>query len=349
MRTTPLEIPVMESIATQVECSSEESETHFPLVPASWFYLGRSHDLNSGPVGVTLCDREFVGYRTESGQLVVLSGRCSHLGAPLKNGCVRGENLVCPLHGWEYGADGVCKKIPSTGVIPNFARQGSFPVEERGGHVFFFNRSKARFPLPFFDGLSPEQLRPAKPFDLLAETPWYFVGANGFDIQHFRMAHDRKLVTEPKVSSPSPFARRVVATFEVSGDSVQDRVTRLIAGPRVEMDVTVWCGTLILVQARFARTTSFGIFNVLPLDAQRTRGRVIVWVKRRGNALGRILFDPLNATIRRQFIQTFLRSDLPRIAGLRYQPEHLVAADTVLADYFAWLEKVSEPSPMENI
>jgi len=48
------------------------------------------------------------------------------------------------------------------------------------------------------------------------------------------------------------------------------------------------------------------------------------------------------------FIQTFLRSDLPRVAGLRYQPGNLIAADGVLAEYFAWLEKVSEPLPTEN-
>jgi len=110
----------------------------------------------------------------------------------------------------------------------------------------------------------------------------------------------------------------------------------------------VWCGSLILVRAEFARTTSFGIFNVLPIDANRTRGRVIVWVQRSKSALGRALFDPLNAAIRRMFIQTFLRSDLPRVAGLRYQPGHLIAADGVLAEYFAWLENVSEPLPTEN-
>jgi len=143
------------------------------------------------------------------------------------------------------------------------------------------------------------------------------------------------------VSSPSPFARRVVAKFAVTGHSYQDRLTRLIAGPKVTMDVTAWGGTLILVRAEFRRTTSYGIFNVLPIEAERTRGRVIVWVKRSQSPLGRLLFDPLNAASRRRFIRTFLRSDLPRIAGLRYQPGNLIAADALLSDYFAWLEKVS--------
>jgi hypothetical protein len=61
------------------------------------------------------------------------------------------------------------------------------------------------------------------------------------------------------------------------------------------------------------------------------------------------LFDPLNAIIRRLMIQAFLRSDLPRIAGLRYQPGNLIAADAILADYFAWLEEVAASSSEEKL
>jgi nitrite reductase/ring-hydroxylating ferredoxin subunit len=315
----------------------------FSDAPASWYYLGTAADLSKGPIGVKLFDREFVGYRTSDGKAAVLSARCSHLGAPLQNGQVEGDRLVCPLHGWQYGADGFCKRIPASDTIPAFARQAAYPVAEKGGHFFFFNRPVARFDLPFFDGVAPNELLPARPFEIVADVPWCFVGANGFDLQHFRMAHDRTLLGEPQVSSPSAFARRVIASFEVAGNSAQDRLTRMIAGPRVTMDITVWCGTLVLVRASFARTTSFGIFNVLPIDHERTRGRVIVWVKRSRTAIGRLLFDSLNASIRRLFIQTFLRSDLPRLAGLRYQPEKLIAADRVMADYFAWLENIAAP------
>jgi phenylpropionate dioxygenase-like ring-hydroxylating dioxygenase large terminal subunit len=256
--------------------------------------------------------------------------------------------LACPLHGWEYGANGICERIPAGEPVPAFARQQSFPVQELGGHVFFFSREEARFPLPFFEGVSAGELLPARPFELLAEAPWYFVGANGFDIQHFRMAHDRTLLEEPEVTSPSQFARRVVAHFGVSGHSLQDRLTRWIAGSKVRMEVTVWGGTVILVRASFARTTTYGMFNVLPIDGERTRGRVIVWIRRSKTALGRLFFDRMNAAVRRMFIQAFLRSDLHRIAGLRYQPGNLIAADQIMADYFKWLETASNTQTTEN-
>ena len=330
------------------ETGEARRERALPTMPASWFHVCESHGLRSQPFSFELGRHSFVGYRTPAGRPVVLAGRCSHLGAYLGNGVISGDRLVCPLHGWEYGPEGKCEKIPSSDPIPLFARQCSYPVEERGGQVFFFNRAKPRFPLPFFDSIPEEDLLAARPFELVAEAPWYFVGANGFDIQHFRMAHDRTLLGTPEVSEPSPFAQRVVAKFAVAGDSAPDRLTRLIAGPQVTMDVTSWCGTMILVRATFARTTSYGLFNVLPISEHKTLGRVVVWVRRSRNPLGRLFFDRLNAATRRLFIRKFLGSDLPRIAGLRYQPGHLIAADHIMAEYFRWLEKITESSTTEQ-
>jgi nitrite reductase/ring-hydroxylating ferredoxin subunit len=337
----------MDTDAPKQQSRSSNGSGALAQLPASWFHLGHRDQLSAGPVGVVLNGQSFVGYWTESGRPVVLSGRCSHMGADLVRGVVKGDQLVCPLHGWEYGPDGACERIPSSESIPAFARQCGYPTQERGGHVFFFNRRQARFPLPFFDSIAPEELLPARSFELSVRTPWYFIAANGFDIQHFRMAHDRELMEPPQVTEVSPFARRVVARFAVTGDSLNDRLTAMIAGSTVTMEVTSWSGTIIIVKAKFKRTTSYGMLNVLPVDAEHSLGRVIVWVRRSRNAAARMFFDPFNAAIRRLFIRVFLRSDLPRITGLRYQPAKLIAADSVLSDYFAWLERISEPVPGE--
>src|SRR5947207_2955967 len=123
-----------ESVMRPQVGTNRDNGTFAPL-PASWFHLCAGEELKRGPVSIELCGREFVGYRTQSGRIVVLSGRCSHLGARLGHGTVCGERLVCPLHGWEYGPAGMCEKIPAADAIPSFARQSSYPAEERGGHV----------------------------------------------------------------------------------------------------------------------------------------------------------------------------------------------------------------------
>jgi hypothetical protein len=108
----------------------------------------------------------------------------------------------------------------------------------------------------------------------------------------------------------------------------------------VQWKVTSWCGSLIFVVARFKRITSYGLVTVQPLENLNSRERVIVWTRRSRSALGRRLFDPVNAAIRRSFIQNFLRSDLGRMSGARYGPGPVLEIDNIVRDYMNWLRTV---------
>ena len=300
-------------------------------------------ELACGPVKFELPGgQRFVGWLAADGRPVVLAARCSHMGADLARGCVRGGRLECPLHGWEYGPDGQCKRIPAnaSGPIPDFARQASFPTEARSGQVFFFNRPEARFPLPFFDGVKPPELLAAPLFEFTVDAPWWLVGANGFDAQHFRCAHDRTLCSELEVDSPHAFAWRVRAEFRVTGTNAFDRLTRLVSGRQVELTVTNWGGNLILVTARFRRTTTYGLVSLVPLEGGRTLLRDLVWVPRRRGLLGRLLLDPLDVRIRRRFIREFVRADVALSHGIRYEARRMIGADKVLVDYLDWLRPI---------
>jgi len=197
------------------------------------------------------------------------------------------------------------------------------------------------FPLPFFPGLDPGDFRPAEPFQAVLECPWWMVGANVFDVQHFRAAHDRRLISSPVVETPAPQARRITATFSVLGDSIRDRVVRRLAGERVEMSFTVWCGNIIFATPTFRRTTSYGMLIAEPLGRQRVRVHGIVFVRRSRGLVGRLLVDPLHARVRRYFIKAFLQSDT-RLGtkGLHYNPDRLIAGDCELIRYFDWLASV---------
>ncbi len=271
------------------------------------------------------------------------------MGADLSLGCVKNGRLACPLHGWEYAGDGRCEHIPATADIPSFARQAAFPVEVCGDQVFFFNRLEATFPLPFFPGVDAGDLLAAPAFEFTVLAPWYLLSANGFDAQHFRCAHDRTLVGEPVVDSRHEFSWRVRAKFRVTGDSLRDRLTRGISGSEVEMTVENWNGNLVLVAARFQRTTSYGIVSFIPIDRQRTKVRNIVLVPRSQSWIGRRIIDPLDAVIRRSFIQKFVRSDADRSDGIRFRPDRMIGADKLLVDYLAWLQNLHRASQPESI
>lgn len=324
---------------------SDSARDAFASAPASWYHLASLAKLSRGPVKFELPEEQsFVGFLGEGSKPVVLGARCSHMGANLARGCVKGGRIVCPLHGWEYNATGGCERIPAAKEIPSFARQPTFPVEVRGGHVFFFNRAEARFPMPFFEDGDDSELLAAQPFEFRVDAPWYLVGANGFDVQHFRCAHDRTLEGEPLMDSRSPFSMRLTARFRVSGNAPLDSITRWLSGCEVEMMVENWGGNLVLVTAKFPRTTTYGLVSFAPLGDGTTRLRDIVWIPRRRGLLGKLI-DPIDAAIRRYFIREFVRSDVERSAGIRYHPSRMIAADKTLVEYLAWLREIQPHSP----
>jgi phenylpropionate dioxygenase-like ring-hydroxylating dioxygenase large terminal subunit len=59
----------------------------------------------------------------------------------LARGSVKDGCIVCPYHGWRYGGDGKCQRVPSLdqgSKIPARAKVDSYPVQERYGIVFAF-------------------------------------------------------------------------------------------------------------------------------------------------------------------------------------------------------------------
>jgi phenylpropionate dioxygenase-like ring-hydroxylating dioxygenase large terminal subunit len=313
----------------------------FASAPASWYFIGTVAELERGPVLFELPDgHRYVGFRSEGKTATVLNARCSHMGANLARGCVKDGRILCPLHGWEYGRDGRCDRIPSAGEIPSFARQQSFPVQEQAGLVFFFNRAEARFPLPFFNDVSPDELRPAEAFDLLDDVPWYLLAGNGFDRQHFESTHSRQIIGEPEVDAPHEFARRSRLNLSVLGDSWADRLTRMLAGSRSQMTVTSWCGSLIFATAKFRRTTTYGMVAVRPLANLETHAKVVVFVQRSKGSLGRAILDPPHARVRRKFIKAFFDDDVGRLSGTRFCRERMIDADKMLVEYLDWLHNI---------
>jgi hypothetical protein len=174
---------------------------------------------------------------------------------------------------------------------------------------------------------------------LVLQCPWYMVGANGVDIQHFATTHDRRLLAPPEIDYPRPDLHRTATRFGIVGQHWRDRLTRL-AGQEVRMEVHDWSGTMFLVRATFHRTETFGMVSVLPRTVRETEVHVIVAVRRSLTALRRCSFDPLNARLRRWFIQKFLQPDVARSAGTDVATGRLIAADQCMADYFRWLQSL---------
>jgi phenylpropionate dioxygenase-like ring-hydroxylating dioxygenase large terminal subunit len=313
----------------------------FPKFPVAWYVFCRSADLHGGPYSKAFLGRRIVAYRTRRGAIVAMDARCSHMGTDLGAGQIVDDCIQCPFHDWRYGPDGRCLAIPAQAHIPAFARQKCYSVDERHGLVFLFNGEEPLYPLPFFDGVAPGELMRSRPFGTVLDCPWYVSGANAFDLQHFRAAHDRRLVMEPNTIQPSPYSFAAVGVFAVEGRSLQDRMTRRFAGDRVKLSITDWCGGLSFAQAEFRRTSTFGLVAREPLEDGRVRVDVYVFARKGRNMLRRMAFDPLHLEIRRLFIKRFLTADAIRLNGVRYRPERLIEADQEMINYYRWLAVAS--------
>src|SRR6266542_6042065 len=108
-------------------------------VADGWYQIGWSGDFAVGAATpLAYFDRDLVAYRGESGQLHVLDAFCRHMGAHLGHGgCVEGESVRCPYHGWLWDQAGANTEIPygSTERMKNL-ELAVYPTREVDGLAF---------------------------------------------------------------------------------------------------------------------------------------------------------------------------------------------------------------------
>jgi hypothetical protein len=85
----------------------------------------------------------------------------------LSFGAVQNDNLICAYHGWTFGSDGYCKKIPAhPGNVPSrAARARIYPAIEADGYIWVCLGE------PATDRPEPiETLRPVRSMHLAVDT-----------------------------------------------------------------------------------------------------------------------------------------------------------------------------------
>ena len=111
-------------------------------------------------------------WRSATGRLAAWADRCPHRGMRLSHGFVRGEALSCIYHGWSYGTDGQCLRIPAHPdlVPPEAIRVPVYHAMESGGVVWVATQATDALP-PSVDG------SPLRSLTVEAAVDW---GAAGF-------------------------------------------------------------------------------------------------------------------------------------------------------------------------
>jgi phenylpropionate dioxygenase-like ring-hydroxylating dioxygenase large terminal subunit len=128
------------------------------MIKNQWYVADDSAAIANGArKRIRMCGLDFVIWRNEQGHAFCLSDVCIHRGASLGGGKVMEGAIECPYHGWRFGGDGACVRIPSLGpeaAISPRARVDSYPIIERYGWIWVFlgdAPEAQRPPLPVLD------------------------------------------------------------------------------------------------------------------------------------------------------------------------------------------------------
>lgn len=119
----------------------------FSPFPDGWFFVCYSRDLPRGKLfSKTFMGKEIVAFRGASGEVCVADAYCPHLGAHMgKGGCVEGDAIKCPFHGFRFAEDGKCVSTPY-GELPKAAKLDKWPVHEFNGFILAYYDAEGRAP-----------------------------------------------------------------------------------------------------------------------------------------------------------------------------------------------------------
>ena len=200
-----------------------------PYLHQHWMPILASADLPAAaPVAARRLGEDLVLWRDSAGAPVVMTDRCPHRGAKLSGsptgpGEVCGDEIECPYHGWRYGRDGQCTKIPQATDAggENLKRRARvlavYPTQEQAGLIWAYMRSRAH--APPLDPYVPWQMEdPAWDGGIVraAVSPghWRLWLENIVDPCHPRFLHQRSSNAARYVGNAAPEIQDIEITYE---------------------------------------------------------------------------------------------------------------------------------------
>jgi len=157
----------------------------------AWYVACSSGDLERKPLARSVLGYPMVLFRGAGGTATALLDRCAHRNVPLSLGSMVEGRIECRYHGWQYGTEGRCEKIP--GLCDGFDRIARnvphFATVEENGLIWVY--------------ATPDEVPSARPFALAplgpgetevrrvvtVESPLQPALENALDVPHTAVLH----------------------------------------------------------------------------------------------------------------------------------------------------------------
>jgi aminopyrrolnitrin oxygenase len=304
--------------------------------PQTWYLVASADKINKGSIQtVTIGAQELVVYRgKENGKLHALDAHCSHMGCHFKHGEIIGDNLKCALHCRVFEGSGKCIAILKSKVNNLTSTQRSFPVLERFGGVFVFLGKTPLFELPNPNIVSGEDASTSFFKSSNFDVPWQSLVANGCDIDHLQAIHGRALIEEPMFQVLEPYEASINYRSIVTGNKLSDRVMRLVSKNNINVRITLYGGTMVLVESAVGSHRSFLLLSMIPTDSGTTIRGIVGVPKRMGMIPGSITVH-----LASWLFKSFLKNDIRILDSANFHGPHYenTLGDTIIncvLDYF---------------
>jgi len=301
--------------------------------PVGWYAVALAEDIAAGkPYGCDFFGDRVVVYRRASGEPVVMTARCPHMGADLALGDIVDDDIRCTYHHFCFSPDGSCSSIPSAGEIPKTARVHSYAATESLGVIWAYNGEEPLLPLPTIrDYDEADLLFHARRTNVFTIAPWLSIG-NTFDFMHLRYVHGLEFEIEPedvryldddyRIELDIPFVSSETGPFEQ-----RIRIT----------------GTNAVSYQTVTDHTTIGLFTSTPIGT--TCQSYYIAAVPRESGVSRAELEQRLAE-QETFGDDLLVDDVRTLTGIDFQVGSLVAGDRAMATYLQWVSRFPKAAPV---
>ena len=175
-----------------------------------WYATVPTQKLADGPKPFRILGQDVVLFLDADGAPAALEDRCCHRTAKLSKGWIKGGNIVCGYHGWEYDRDGKLVNIPQfpfEQAVPD-ARAKSFRAKERYGYVWVC-LGEPQQDIPEVSEETTPGFRRIHQFDDSWNCSALRMMENSFDNAHFAFVHKG---TFGDINQPKPEKYEITET-----------------------------------------------------------------------------------------------------------------------------------------
>ncbi len=171
-----------------------------------WWVAAHSSEVSDKPMARWILSTPVVLYRLADGTPAALYDRCPHRWAPLSEGRVSGDQIVCPYHGMEFGADGACTKVPTQEMMPKNAAVQSYPVKESGAFIWIWMGDPGAIdtdPVDMSYTADPDWSVVNGYYEV--DANWVMIRENVLDLTHIAFLHAQTFKQNDWVNPPEAF------------------------------------------------------------------------------------------------------------------------------------------------